>query len=399
LWNWLAPLTAAAVVAALTIALVTVRQLRNDGGTPPPVSVPPATALTIPRYYAALNDTSGVFEGLPGASRTVSLVIGDARTGSAVATVAPPRGQMFAGVTGAADDRTFVVAAAKFPVPQGVMTTSPLAWYRLHVTPGAPKPAVLTRLSIPGQPAGTQVDGISLSPDGGKLAVYYQPGVWDSRTQHPLTLRVYSVSTGRVLRTWTHNTTWAGSAWYWGRYSNTSLTWLADGHSLAFEFGIINAYNGPPFGAQPADPTVRTISLTGPGRDLIAASQVVFRVKSSAYACDTLQLTANGKTVLCGSYDGGSPGSAAHDPKVTVFSVGTGKPRLVYRLPGVWDAALADVLWSNPDGSKLAIAVNASITTSRASAGYQVIGELASGKFTTLKIPLRHVPYAGEAAF
>ncbi len=57
-WSWGAPLTAAAVVVALAIALVLVRDIPNGGV----VSPSPATSTGpggVPRYYVALTQFSG----------------------------------------------------------------------------------------------------------------------------------------------------------------------------------------------------------------------------------------------------------------------------------------------------------------------------------------------------
>jgi hypothetical protein len=71
----------------------------------------------LPEYYAALDDPSGpITQIVPGQHQTpVSARIGDDRTGKLIATVRPPDGQTFVGLTAAADDRTFVVAAERFP--------------------------------------------------------------------------------------------------------------------------------------------------------------------------------------------------------------------------------------------------------------------------------------------
>jgi hypothetical protein len=313
----------------------------------------------------------------------------------------PPSGQTFAGVTGAADDKTFVMVAERFPISNAYVSPS-TTWYLLRIAPGASKLAALSFsfLRVSGQPAGTTVGGIALSPDGSKLAVYYGPAVWIRHKQNLLTLQLYSTSTGKVLRTWTHDTNGhpAGFGWYWGAYTNTSLTWLADGHTLAFEFGVGNGADGPPFGAGFADPTVRTLNLDGQGRDMITASKVVFRAKGTGFGCLTLRLTPDGKTVLCGSYLGGPPGSAAYYPMITAFSVATGKPSQLHHLPGTFTAALPDVLWSSPDGSKLVIAVYSATKTSAIGAAYHAIYRLANGKYTPMKFPAS-VHHAGAIAF
>ena len=59
----------------------------------------------MPRYYAAL-----IPQGPQGFQN--KLAVGDTFTGARLATLTPARGNWFAAVTAAADDRTFVVGAA-----------------------------------------------------------------------------------------------------------------------------------------------------------------------------------------------------------------------------------------------------------------------------------------------
>ena len=359
-WSaWMAPVTAAAVVVALAITLVSLRAARNE----PPVS-PAGTgqsgtsaAVVPPKYYAALDDP---FE--TGFSAVDAHAVGLAwglSTRTTQTTIAPPPGQTFVGVTAAADGRTFVVAAESFPMPTGHLSTALVAWYLLRIGPGVKEPT-LTKLSIPGQPTGTQISGLALSPDGSELAVMFQRGVWSanstfSSTAGPLTLSVYSVSAGKAVRTWTQPTNGSpgGYGWGWDRSINGSITWLAGGQALAFADGTYSRENAlPPVFS---DVKIRTIDLASPSGDLVADSKVVF--SSVNHACDTtLELTADGKTVVCGTFVSGSAGakkSSAYDPEILEYSVATGESRLVYRLSGACNWGMADVLWMSADGSTL----------------------------------------------
>jgi hypothetical protein len=411
---WAAPVAAAAVIVALAVVLVTTREVRHQPTVSPATSTSAAAAVatiaggvpaaTVPRYYAALDDPSGTAFSDPYPGHVVlgpvSVLVGGTRTGQRVATVRPPHGQTFVGVTAAAGDQTFVLAAASLQLSDGIPSPSPAAWYLLRIAPGGAHPATLTRLPIPGEPTGTQVSGISLSPNGGYLAVLFQRGVWQSSStsEGPLTLVVYSVSTGRALRTWTQQTKFpAGFGWYWGRYSNTSITWLANGHTLAFADGFNSGSDGPPLGDAFGGVKIRTINLNRPSGDLLADSEVVFTSKN--HWCMTLQLTADGKTVICGSYYGNTEvRSAQSDPEITDYSVATGKARLVYRLGGAYELGLANILWASPDGSTLIASV---LTQSLYSGPGDVIqgnaGLLAKGVLTPLPFPLG-TPYVGQIA-
>ena len=102
-WSWGAPLTAAAVVVVLAIALVIVKDMPNGGGVPqqPTTSTGPGG---VPRYYVALDAVRGRTS-----RRNGIVVVGDSLTGKTLATFTPPARKIFGSVTAAADDRTFVV--------------------------------------------------------------------------------------------------------------------------------------------------------------------------------------------------------------------------------------------------------------------------------------------------
>jgi hypothetical protein len=299
-----------------------------------------------------------------------------------------------------------VIAAESLPVTAGIPSGAPVAWYLLRVAPGSAQPATLTKLSIPRQPTGTQVSGIALSPDGSELAVMFQRGEWVySGKTGPLTLSVYSMRSGRALRTWTQQTNGrpAGYGWYWGRYSNSSITWLTGGRTLAFADGGNSGENGPPLAPTFADVKIRTISLASGGSDLLADSKVIF--SSTNHWCDQLQLAADGKTVFCGGYGGNSEKKSTTNAEITEYSVATGAGRLVYRLKVAANIGVANVLWLSPNGSSLLSAaegldyqVAGHVLKGESIAG-QAIGLITKGILKPIKLPLSGVPLAGQIAF
>ena len=400
---WTAPVAAAAAVAALAVSLAAVRQ--SPDAPVAPAAVPAASGV-LPEYYAALDNPSGpLTQILPGKHQTpVSLRVGDDRTGKLITTITPPDGQTFAGLTAAADDRTFVVAAEQFPVQQFSPSANTVAWYLVRLTPGSAHPVTLTRLPIPGEPAGTQVSAIALAPDGSELAVMSQQNVWLPKTG-PLTIRLYSLATGTYVRTWTVDTKGfpAGFGWYWGRYSNTALTWLTGGHTLTVMYGINNSGSGPPFTYGFTNVTIRTVDADSPSGNLLAISKVLFRLPNgvgrAGTDCDSVQLTGDGKTVLCGEDAGNTlKRSTAYAPKFAAYSVATGKPRLLYQLPGAYGIGLADVLWASPTGSTLLGSVYTKATWSHGPVD-QTAGLLTNGMFKPVEFPLTAVPFAGEITF
>jgi hypothetical protein len=399
---WAAPAAAAAAVTALAVSLVTL----HPAGHAPAAPAAPAVSGTLPEYYAALDDPGGpITEPQPGQPQTtVRVLVGDDRTGQLIATVNPPRGETFTGLTAAADDRTFVVAAERLPLDPGRPVPGPAAWYLVRLTPGRAHPVTLTRLPIPGQSPAAQVSAMALNPDGSELAVMFQRNVWSGHTG-PLTISLYSLATGAARRTWTVDTKGfpAGFGWYYGRYSNTALTWRDGGRTLAYIYGINTGENGPPFADVFYPNIVRTVDAASPSGSLLAHSKVVFRLPKGSN-CNTVQLTGDGKTVLCGTEGGNTlKRSAADAPKFVAYSVATGRSRLLYQLKGAYEIGVANVLWASPTGSTLLGAVYAAATWPRPGAPqgpvHQANGLLANGVFTPVKFPLTAVPFAGEIAF
>lgn len=318
--DWLIPLTAAAAIVAVALTLVIVRQV----GTTHPAPVTPARSAAIPRYYAALfND---------------GVIVGDDRTGKQVADVAPPTGEHFTYLTGAADDRTFVVTALV-----GRLQPSRLVdFYLLRITPGTAHPYQLTKLNI-GSVNGADPVG-SLSPDGRELAVLSSAAT-GLQAQAPAWLRIYSVATGALLRTWT--TTKAGLL---------SLSWLADSRRVVLNEGIIH-------GGGITDWSERVLEVAGPGGDLLADSHVFFTIPLPDHdPCYTVRVTPDGQSVICGrqyNEDVTSPIAGAVKftecakigPAFIAYSVRTGKPvRVLYQYRGSCAQGWATPVWSDPSG-------------------------------------------------
>ena len=94
---------------AVAFTLVAVRDM--PGARPPAPASPAATGLAggVPEYYLTFSQPRG------DTTVPVGLVLGATVTGKKLATLPPPPGLSFAGVTGAADDRTFVADAHRDP--------------------------------------------------------------------------------------------------------------------------------------------------------------------------------------------------------------------------------------------------------------------------------------------
>jgi hypothetical protein len=397
--TWLAPATAAAAVLAIGIALVIVRDIPNGRVVPPSRSL---TTAALPEYYVALGDPLKTQSPDP-------VVVGDTRTGRRLATVSPPAHYTFGGVTAAADDRTFVLDARQFPWSSTWMEVTPRTWYLLRLFPGSAHPARLTRLRIPATPDWAQVNGIALSPDGTKFAVMFQPAAMGP-APGPVTLRIYSVPTGALLRTWTGPTPAAsgpGVLTFGGmlyRDSNTTLHWTAAGHSLGFIYGP----------QLTSDTTVRILDLTRPGHALLGDSKVVLDLKPGrGPGCGSLWLTADGRTVVCGadSRGAGRPRGASggcagapEQPGFVEYSTATGKlTRVLYRHQGTCVLGMADVIWASPSGDTVVGSLE--VTSLSKGSKRQVhdffeLGVFGAGEFKRLPVPLVALnPSAGTIAW
>jgi hypothetical protein len=173
---WLAPLAAAAAVIALAVSLVAVRGTPG-GDTLVPAVRPAGAAVGFPDYYLTFNQPVSD-ETIP-----VGLELRSTLTGKTLSTLQPPRGLSFAGITGAADDRTFVADAHRDPYGAFNSGGRSRTWYLVRVTgTGSHARLTMTKLPVPATPVGTEILAIALSPDGTKLAVGTAPWTTDTTT-------------------------------------------------------------------------------------------------------------------------------------------------------------------------------------------------------------------------
>jgi hypothetical protein len=356
---WLAPAAAALCVLAVGVSLALVKNTPNDGG----ITRPTQAAGSVPRYYAALSQQPETKD-----PPMENVVIGDTFTGKTLATISPPAGANFIGVSGAADDRTFVVDTAK-------IRGDDFTWYLLRITPGTVPGYGLTRLPMPGM-SSFAVEGMSLSGSGSKLAVVLMPlhngSVVIPGT--PLALRIYSVATGRLLRTWpTGNGDFSssGGGGIPGNWAQPS--WVDNDTALAF----------------PDASATRLLNVTAPGGSLIPDSQVVCpSVAKFPVGCVNVndvvstQLSSDGKTVVCATVTG----TDIRTLRWLAYSVsGPGKPRVLYQVtvPGAANSTMLTILWVSPSGNTLIIDWAATPTNTITPADSHV-GVIRDGKFTRL---------------
>ncbi len=272
---WAAPLAAAAVVLAVVAGSLAV-----TGHLPRPrTSTPAADYSGVPPYYVALT-VAGTHPDLYASDATAAEVRATA-TGAVLARIAVPKPYaIFAGVSAAADDRTFVLVAEEKNNPpepgQGPEQYYPHSrFFLLRIAPGAPAGSRVSLRALPDGfiPADNEVKDMALSPDGTSLAA--DVGYIGSRE-----LLVFNLATG-TKRAWSFRfcrqcNPGSGGLGFGGTNVD-SLSWTADGRHLAF-VGPASSKPivGPGANAYTPDP-VRLLDLDTPGSDLLANSKIVLK--------------------------------------------------------------------------------------------------------------------------
>jgi hypothetical protein len=372
--TWGTPLAAAALVIGVALLLVLLRQAA-PASQPTPVTstfAPPVSSV-IPRYYVALQ------WGTAGAGMKV--VVGDDQTGRAVAVLNPTAAQNFYGVTGAADDRTFVVMNYE----NGTQLTT---WYLLRIAPGTAHQAQLTKLPIP--PVAAHVSGLALAPDGRELAVMWRTATTQSNAV--TYLAVYSMSSGARLHTWI---TKGDNINIGGGANSAALAWVDGDRSLDFHWTATAAGTG---GAPRTwTNTIRTIDVTAPGTDLLADSRVVLQLPSyvttdktkTRYSVPCAQeVTASDGTVVCGTTSATDVSfeevCSTVPPSFVTYSGTTGKQlKVLYQWHGQCLEAQAMPVWTDAAGRHVIAFLGLSEKGIKTSLTDK-FGLVADGKFTSL---------------
>jgi hypothetical protein len=396
-WSWAAPLTAAAVVVALAIALVLVRDLPNGSTVPSKASTSTGPG-GIPRYYVAVSPTSSK-SGAPN-----GLVVGDTLTGKTITTFTPPAGTSFESVSGAADDRTFVVLDVANPhnpeLGQDPELRQADSWYEVKLAPGTAHPATLTHLPI-GPRHG--VVATALSASGKELAVATDAA---AVTGGPFVkeLTVFSVATGRALHSWsTQNATaFIPTGWTVGATPSQFpvLTWIDNDRAITFTT-MSQSVTGPE--------TVRKLNVSGPlAGDLMAASEVIWTAPTTGtptdgdtrgMTCAVLLLSrlpplvsADGKTISCATVTLSASLSVTFSTyHLAAGSAHAGQLMIDYQVSRTVHGASTEggeLLWASPSGDTLIGEWEIGASSSLLPNGVPVhIGVISHGKFTPLRLP------------
>jgi hypothetical protein len=389
----------AAAVAAV-LALVTAMTI---GGAAAAVNAgaatagTPAQATAVPKYYVALPGGDN-FANVPGSA---TAVVGDTITGKRLLTVHASGKDEFVTVSAAADDTTFVLGANPDPAKSLPAVVMPTDWYLVQLKRGHGLTATVRKLRIPAPAKNSLADATALSPDGREVALI---GFTDYAYPKPTLewLRIYSVATGALLRSWSGylNVNWD---------AYTTLSWTSGGRSLAIGYTFSVAASNKQWGYL----GVRTLNVRGRGSSLTADSKLVWKrlLRGSWFAGPTpLNCSLDIRVVV--SADGSVVCSAfgalrAYNPNVTgntkhtaptcpsvppwdslgflSFSTVTGRQSTVFQYNTNCDAS-SDVLWTSASGDAVIgyYALGSPFPGSTQTVRFGVFGH---GRFSPLPVP------------
>jgi hypothetical protein len=300
LGGWAAPLAAAAAVVLVVICAAAGSWLFRSLSSRPGDSGAPARGTPLVSFTGA---PAGPYAGVPAyyveiANPSLAVVRATA-TGATLARIATRT--PFVGVTGGADDRTFVLDAQRSIMGPAVRWPGHPAFYLLRLSSSGAEES-FTKLNIAAPPDGAAVAGMALSPDSSKLAVALDTGT--PGAPGLLEIRVYTLATG-AFRTWSaHGLAdsqapegFTGS----GVDASESISWAADSRTLAFDVMNQNLTRG-----------VRLLDTKASGSDLIADSRLAvterapggreaLTSKDHVSQCVTNSIiSADGSAIVCG---------------------------------------------------------------------------------------------------
>lgn len=353
--KWLVPLAAAVAVLAVVAGALAIGRAVPAPRTPPTAPI----QTNVPRYYVALvaDRISTQYTEPFAPARSSVATVRDTATGSVIAQVKAPAPYLgFSMVSGAADDRTFVLLAYGPPVKgkaQGEQVPGPERFYLLHINPASPagvSRAQLTALPANDIPAGTQITAMALSPDGQALAAI-------TASERGGVLTVYYLPTGNT-RTWVWNPPGGSQAESeisrnGFSLSAIALSWTANGKAIGFA----------------PDPwsTLWVLDIAKPGDDARRSSTPVDIKDAPVQTWTTVYLTPDGKSAFVSYYESfgqsdwlgldrysAITGKLTVINKLTVTNEGRATGFGIHAHP-LADTAADNVLWTNYDGSKFVV--------------------------------------------
>jgi hypothetical protein len=365
--RWMAPIAAAAAVVAVVAGLIVAIGATSASKPHPAPAGSPAASPTaqptvrpgprlsdgLPAYFLAVPE--GETTGRGAASGTAKIVSTATGRISATATL-PGSVYRFAG------DGVGRFYAAVVP------RRGPVRFYRI-ARPASGAVARVTALPIHA-PAGG-ISFLAVSPNGAELAMatYVQRG----STSYVQNLTVASTTTGAQHR-WSTPPQDAAD-------SMNSVSWLADGQTLAFSWGpAVNSLKG----------SFRLLDTAAPGTDLLAGRSVLPLSNAAGKFAD-FTISGNGRVLIGTVQYPDGPFGVVNGQRTTLgdvikFSARTGRASYLYRAPQEQAPNEAtfcqDPLWVSPSGRR------ALVTCARNSpAGHLSVSALLLGPHGATRLP------------
>jgi hypothetical protein len=379
---WAAPLAAAALVlAAVGVSLAVAANLKHQPAAARPQAVQAGLDGLdgVPAYYVALiaaaKPQSDVANDLGASSLAYSAAeLRSTQTGAVLARITPPKPYVsFTGVTGASDDRTFVLSA-QGAQPSVVPPFPAQRFFLLRINQVTQAGARMTLTALPAGyvPAGYGIREMALSPDGTHLAA----GVGES-LGYAEKLEVFDLATG-TERAWSTRTCAEcmpnGGGNLWMGVNADALSWAADSQHVAFTW----------------ENTVRLLDTRAAGSDLLTDSTTVATWIGGVTGLNQWRgaiVTPDGRTVLGIEALAGLKLTGPIREHLVSWSTATGKQIAV--LNNLNARNLDDyeqILYTNDDGSVLVLT-------------YQRPGAKAAIVHDGRSTPIPWSPHIGVAAW
>jgi hypothetical protein len=337
-----APLAAAAAV----IAVIAVAASLPSGNQPPrpPVSGPASGLIHgVPRYYMQISNVAT----LAGAA-----IVRDTLTGATVATARPPRSYGFTYITGAADDRTFVLLGLKGQASRSPAGAAEL--FQAHFDP-ADRAITVTQLHVRANL--TYLQALALSPNGAELAVSLVEGAGRTNVAQ---IQVYSLTSGTV-REW-HD---PGSV--------QAMAWAPHGQ-LALDWSPAHGAGG-----------IAMLDTNTAGGSLTGASRVIVNYQQPGhYALHPGFAVSGDGTTLVIPVQRVPWRNRSAATEIRWYSLATGREIRAYSPPPAVANESWQVLWTSSSGQVTVLRRTASDNTDRS--GY--FGVLRGSKFAPIPAPI-----------
>jgi len=335
--RWIVPMAAAAAVVAVVASLIFAAHAVLPGTrrpAPGPPSAPlPRLADGLPAYFLEYS----ISDQVPGPEPRTGPEAGPPipsrlRSHETLHVVATATGKVAA--TATLPGYVTAIAASRGAFFAAVVRDNQARFFEIRLDDSR---TATTVTELPIRPDTAPIAYLAVSSDGSKLA--YSIVVMHDRAEGAQNLVVASTTDGREREWLTPAQDSMGSM--------GSMTWLADGRTLAFNWNISMD--------TPAAWSLR-LDTAAPGSDLTAGRAVLPSVYAArAYWTDTT-LSPNGQVVV--GVASGSPASRAPEDSVLAFSTATGQETILDRasINGVHGhGCYSPPVWISNAGSKVLV--------------------------------------------